>query len=261
MKWDYFKKPDATICRITFENVGESLVVEGDAMAAQDTALKMETTARGGLLASAKRMLMRENIFQNTYTATAPNQQLWLAPPWDGDIECYMIAPGRGLRISSSCFVASAPSVTLDTRFEGLGGFFNSTGLFMANATGEGPVFFNGYGALHRIDLEHGQTYVVDNTHIAAFTEGLTYQTRPIKGLLSVFIGGEALVCQFSGQGSIWIQTRSPEALVKIADPFRRIQRSNSDSAVDALTDMTPLGKLPGAEHLGKINDITKMFK
>ena len=114
--------------------------------------------------------------------------------------------------------------MTLDTKWQGAKGFF-AGGVFLLRAYGEGQVWFSTYGGIHAIDI--GQQYfgyVCDNTHMVAFTQGLRYEVKKLSGLKSLFLSGEGLVCEFSGQGRLWLQTRNPGSLAGFLHPFRRVK-------------------------------------
>ena len=223
MHWEMKNNPDFTVCKLTFDGPGESIILEADAMVGQDTTVQMKTSTRGGLLKAAGRMLAGESLFQNTFTATRQGETLWIAPALDGDIHCEIISSSNPINLSSSCFVGCAPTVNLETKLAGFKGFFSGRGIFTVRCTGEGPLFFNGYGALHRKDLEPGEAYIVDNNHIAAFTDGITYEVTKVGGLGAMILGGEGLVCKFRGPGTVWIQTRSPRGLAGFLEPFRPV--------------------------------------
>ena len=59
------------------------------------------------------------------------------------------------------------------------------------------------------------------------FTEGLDYQVSSVGGYKSLFFSGEGLVCRFSGEGRVWIQTRQVPALASWIYPFRHAKNSN----------------------------------
>jgi uncharacterized protein (AIM24 family) len=61
----------------------------------------------------------------------------------------------------------------------------------------------------------------VDTGHVVAFTEGLEYSVSRIGGYKSLFFSGEGLVCRFSGNGRLWIQTRKLGAFARWVYPFR----------------------------------------
>jgi len=227
MQHELLQKPDFTMARVVFDQPGEQMLVESAAMVAKDAAVDMKTQMRGGLLAAAKRkMLGGESIFQNTFTATASGQRLWIAPGPEGDVEVIQCDGQTPVFLSSGAFLASAPTVQLDTKWGGAKGFFSGAGMFLLKADGVGPLFFAAYGGIHAVDVGP-QGYICDTSHIVGFTGGLTYNVTKLGGLKSLFLSGEGLVCNFQGQGRLWISTRNPGALAAFVHPFRRVQSSN----------------------------------
>ena len=227
MRYDLLQKPDFTLVRVVFDAPGEQMLAESSAMVARDHAVDMKTQMQGGLLSAAKRKLLGgESIFQNTFTATAPGQRLWLAPGPEGDVEVVQCDGVTPIFLSSGAFLASAPSIQLDTKWGGARGFFSGAGLFLLKAQGTGPLFFAAYGGIHPVDVGPAG-YVCDTSHIVGFTGGLDYDVRKVGGLKSLFFSGEGLVCHFHGHGRLWISTRNPGALVSFLQPFRPTARSN----------------------------------
>jgi uncharacterized protein (AIM24 family) len=83
-----------------------------------------------------------------------------------------------------------------------------------------GRVYYNSYGAIKAIPVQQGQTVTVDTGHVVAFEDTLQYQIGKVGGMKSFMFGGEGLVMNFSGQGTIWIQTRNLSGLASILIPF-----------------------------------------
>lgn len=221
--------PDFGVVRFTFERVGEELTTEVGAMVARDAAVEMKTNMQGGLGGALKRKVLGgESFFQNTFTATAPGQTVWVAPAAEGAVEKIDLEHGRELFLQSGAYLASTPGVMLDTKWHGAKGFF-SGGLFLLRAYGEGEIWFSSYGGLHVVDVgppESGAPYpgyICDNSHMVAFTQGLQYNVRKLGGLKSLFLSGEGLVCEFSGQGRLWLSTRNPSSLATFLHPFRPV--------------------------------------
>ena len=227
MQHEILQKPDYGLASVVFDEAGEQLIVESGAMVARDTAIEMKTQMRGGVLSAAKRKLLGgESLFLNTFTATAAGQRLLLAPAPEGDLESFQMA-GHELIIQSGSFVASDPSVELDTKWAGFKGFFSGEGLFFLKASGSGTLLIITFGALHRVDVQ-GDGYIVDTSHVVAFTSGLDFTIRKIGGIKSLFLSGEGLVCDFRGTGTLYLQTRNPASLAAWLNPFRRVQKSRS---------------------------------
>lgn len=222
--------PDFGAVRIQFDAPGEQIVSESGAMVARDTAITMTTNMRGGLGSALKRKLLGgESLFQNTFTSTAPGQSLWIAPAPEGSVEFIDLQPGQELFLQSGAYLCSTAGIELDTKFQGGKGFFSGAGLFLLRVHGHGRVWFCAYGALHVVDIgEQYRGYTCDTGHMVAFTQGLSYSVNKVGGLKSLFLSGEGLVCNFQGQGRLWMQTRSPASLASFAHPFRRVQSRNS---------------------------------
>jgi uncharacterized protein (TIGR00266 family) len=221
--------PDFGIVRVTFQQPGEQIITESGAMVARDSAVDMKTNMQGGLGGALKRKLLGgESLFQNTFTATAPGQTVWIAPAAEGTVECIDLQPGMELFLQSGAYLASTSGVVLDTKWQGAKGFF-SGGLFLLRAYGQGQIWFSSYGGLHAVDIGvQYPGYICDNSHMVAFTIGLQYQVKKLGGLKSLFFSGEGLVCEFAGQGRLWMQTRNPSSLATFLHPFRRVASSSS---------------------------------
>ncbi len=133
------------------------------------------------------------------------------------------LQPGMEIFLQSGAYLASTPGVVLDTKWQGAKGFF-SGGLFLLRAYGQGRLWFSTYGGLHAVDIGTQYAgYICDNAHMVAFTSGLAYNVRKLGGLKSLFFSGEGLVCEFNGQGRLWMQTRNPASLAAFLHPFRAV--------------------------------------
>ncbi|MBN2192002.1 MAG: TIGR00266 family protein [Polyangiaceae bacterium] len=221
MQFDLLQKPDFTMVRAVFQQPGEQLLVEASAMVAKDAGVEMKTQLQGGILAAAKRrMLGGESLFQNTFTATAPGQRLYLAPAPEGDVESVQCDGATPIFLNSGAFVACVPTVRIDTKWGGAKGFFSGAGLVLLKAEGQGQLFFSSYGGIHAIDVGPGG-YICDTGHIVGFAGGLQYTVQKMGGLKSLFFSGEGLVCNFQGQGRLWLSTRNPGSLASFLQPFR----------------------------------------
>jgi uncharacterized protein (TIGR00266 family) len=131
---------------------------------------------------------------------------------------------GQSFFMQSGAYVAHVgEQLNLDTKFGGLKGFFGGAGFFMLKVTGPGTVYYCSYGALHEIEVPP-EGYTVDNDHLVGFTEGLQFNIRKFGGFRGLFFSGEGLVCDFSGQGKIYLQTRNAGALASFLHPFRPVK-------------------------------------
>ncbi len=207
-------------------NTGQTLMVESGAMAAMDSHIKMQSKMKGGLMKGLARMVSGESLFISEFTAEGKPGKLFLSPGVSGDINYYRLE-NNSLIIQSSGYVASSPGVQLDTKFQGLKGFFSGESIFMLKASGTGDIWFSSYGGI--IEIPVSGDYVVDTGYIVAFEDTLTYNVEMLgglsfKGLKTGIFGGEGLVCRFTGQGKLWIQTRNVIPLINFLNPFRPVK-------------------------------------
>jgi len=102
----------------------------------------------------------------------------------------------------------------------------DSEGELVLTQSFPGDIFFNSYGAVLQVDV--ADQYIVDTGYIVAFENTLQYHVSILPGLRAggklktLFFGGEGLVCRFSGQGKVWVQTRHVPAFLSWVNPYRR---------------------------------------
>ena len=209
-------KPDFAFLTVAVPE-GETIKVEASAMATMDTTLKMKTKMKGGF----GRFLTGESLFINEFSAEYGPGEIQIAPGSPGDMD-HIYMQGQTVFLQNSAYVASGMNVELQTKWQGfMKGFFSGESMFLIRASGQGDLWFNTYGAM--IKIEVCGDYVVDTGHIVAFTEGLDYNITRVGGYKSLFLSGEGLVCRFSGQGSVWIQTRQLPAYLNWINRFRPV--------------------------------------
>jgi uncharacterized protein (TIGR00266 family) len=169
----------------------------------------IETNATGGFLSSLRRsMFGGESFFQNTFRAEDGPAEVRFAPPLPGDVE-HVALDGETLYVQSGSYLAADAGLDVDADFGGARTFFGSEGLFLLRVAGAGPLFLSSYGAVEEVRLDGSEPYTVDTGHIVAFEEGLDFAVRRVGGLKSTLFSGEGLVCEFTGEGTVWLQTRS----------------------------------------------------
>lgn len=205
---------------------GEQIIAEGGAMVSKSPNVSIEThraTKGKGLLQALKvSVLGGESFWMNTFTAAGNAGEVTLAPTLPGDIRSIDVT--GTLFVQSSSFLAGATGLNIDTQFQGLKGFFTGESLFFLKVSGNGPLLISSYGGIEEIQVNG--SLAVDTGHIVAFEEGLTYQVRKVGGWKSFFLGGEGLVCHFTGNGRLWVQTRNVPSLTNwLRDKLPPIQR------------------------------------
>ena len=85
----------------------------------------------------------------------------------------------------------------------------------MVRVAGTGTLLLSSYGAIHKVALAEGETYVVDSGHIVAFESSVKFElSKAAKGILASVTSGEGIVCRYTGPGEIFLQTRNLRAFV-----------------------------------------------
>ncbi|MGM0372676.1 MAG: TIGR00266 family protein, partial [Halobacteriota archaeon] len=126
---------------------------------------------------------------------------------------------GETLYAADGAFLAATPGIDIDSELGGLKSVLGEAGLTPLALKGTGSVFIDAYGGLERIDLDPGESYVLDNEHLIAWDSEIDFSTRTVGGLKSTLLGGEGLVFEFTGPGTAWYQTRDLDAFVSSIAP------------------------------------------
>jgi len=226
VKYDILYGPSYSLARVTLD-AGEEMLAESGAMVSMSSGIEMQTSVKGGLLSGLKRSVLGgESFFINTFRANAPGE-VTFAPPLPGDIRGIDMSGGT-MFVQSTSYLASSPHVSVDTKWAGARGFFAKEGLFLLKVSGVGPLLLSSYGAIHEVKLSAGETYRLDNGHMVAFDESVSYQVNSVGGMKSTLFSGEGLVCTFTGPGRVFLQSRSEDSFLAWLIPH--LPKSNSGS-------------------------------
>jgi uncharacterized protein (TIGR00266 family) len=231
MDFEITERPDFALLAVRLKQ-GEQIFAETSAMVTMDPSVKLKAGFKGGFGKTVGRALGGESLIINTFTAADGPGEVTFAPGAVGDTMHYRMS-GNTLLLQRGSFVAHGAGVEVTGSWQGARGFFSGEGLVLLKATGEGDLFFNTYGACLQVDVE--DEYFVDTGYIVAFEDTLSYNVTVLPGLStgqkikSFFFGGEGLVCRFTGQGRVWVQTRAVNPFLNWINPFRSVQRSSDD--------------------------------
>lgn len=216
MRYETSSGPASAVVRLHL-NKDEEITCEVGAMIAMSTKLTVETTtkqrgAKNGVMQGIRRIFSGENLFINHFTAQADEQYLILGPTLMGDIAHHHLEQGA-LIIQGGSWLASDTRISVDTTFQGLGNaFFSGEGAFWVKCTGNGDIFLNSFGAIYEVEVD-GE-YIVDTGHIVAFEDSLQFKVEKAgSSWIGAMLGGEGLVCRFSGKGKLYCQSHNPPAL------------------------------------------------
>jgi uncharacterized protein (TIGR00266 family) len=191
----------------------ERIRAEAGAMVSMSGGVDIETKAEGGLLKSLGRAVLGgESFFQNFFVAPANGGEVTLAPELPGDIVVIEMS-GNKLMVQAGSYMASETSIDLTAKVS-VKAFMSAEGISMLEATGSGTLLVSSYGAIYEKTLAAGEKYIVDTTHLVAFDATMSVQPKPIGGFKSTLFSGEGFVVELAGPGKLYIQTRSPQALI-----------------------------------------------
>jgi len=211
MQIDVMSRPAHSLARVALPP-GESIVAESGAMVGMSPNVQMQTQSQGGLMGGLKRMFGGESFFRNTFTAQGGAGEVLLAHSLCGDMVVLDMTQ-VGYFVQSSSFIASTPNVQIETKIGGFRSFFAGEGVFVLKATAAGPgqMLVGAFGGVEQLNCDGN--VVIDTGHLVAWDASLTYSVgKSGSGWIASFLSGEGLVCHFTGQGRIWIQSRNPTA-------------------------------------------------
>ncbi|MDE3119789.1 MAG: TIGR00266 family protein [Nitrospirota bacterium] len=192
---------------------GETVKAESGAMVACSPTVDVESKMEGGFLgALSRRMLSGEKFFFQTLRATRGAGEVLLAPTVPGDIVVLELDGVNEYLVQKDGFLAGADSVKIESKMQSLSrGLLGGEGFFILRMSGTGTLVLNSFGAVHKVALKPDQEYIVDNSHLVAWTATTSYNIEKASaGWIASFTSGEGLVCRFRGPGVVYIQSRNP---------------------------------------------------
>ncbi len=205
----------------------ERIRAESGAMVSMSASVNIETKAEGGIFKSLSRAVLGgESFFQNFYQAGPQGGEVTLAPELPGDIALIELR-GETLMVQAGSYLASENGIDLNAKIS-MKAFLSAEGISMLEAQGNGKLLVSSYGAVYERTLAAGEKYVVDTSHLVAFDATLNVAPRTAGGLKSTLLSGEGLVVELTGPGRLYIQTRSPKALIDWIIPQLPKPSSNS---------------------------------
>lgn len=230
LDYDITQRPDFAMVAVRLQ-AEQQVFAEPSAMASMDPNIHMKAGFKGGFKASLGRAFGGESMIVNTFTAQNKPGEVVFAAGTLGDAVHYSLS-GNTLYLQRGAYMAHSGGVEVSGKWQGAKGFFSGEGLVLLKASGAGDVFFTSYGAILEIDVAE-EGYIVDSGYIVAFEDTLSYHIRTVPGMStggkikSFLFGGEGLVCEFSGQGKVWIQTRAAGPYLNWTYPFRPTKNNN----------------------------------
>lgn len=210
MKYEIKFKPSYSMVVIKLEP-NETVIGEAGSMTYMTPNINVKTRSRKGFFGSLSlKIFGGQSFFINEYTAIGePGEVGFVAAPL-GDIEHLELHENSGYIIRKESYVASSPTIDLDLSWEGFTRGLFGQGLFMIKVKGTGDLFINTFGAIDRHVLSPGESLIVDNFHLVAFSDTCSYKVEKFGGLKETILGGEGLVTRITGPGEVLLQTKNP---------------------------------------------------
>ena len=202
---------------------GETMISEGGGMSWMSPNMKMETTSNGGLGKMLGRMVTRESLFQNRYTAMNGDGMIAFASSLPGEIMKLDVSNGREYVCQKSAFLASTSGIDLSTFFQKKfgAGLFGGEGFIMQKLSGNGTAFIEIDGAAVKYNLAAGQQLIVDTGHVVMMSSTCKMDIQTVKGAKNILFGGEGLFnTVVTGPGEVILQTMPTAKLASCIQPY-----------------------------------------
>jgi len=138
-----------------------------------------------------------------------------MAPETWGDVAPIQLDGSAPWFFGKHAFLAATPGVQMTTKAQSFGKMlFSGHGLFTGQAVGVGMLFVHGMGAIISRTLQPGEQWVVNNDHLVAWNCQYNMEKIQAGGIISTIQTDDGAVCRFTGPGTVYIQSRSPENLI-----------------------------------------------
>lgn len=216
MKYEIKYKPSYSMLVFNLDP-NETITAESGAMTYMDPNIDVKTRKREKSLFGTigLKLLGHQSFWVNDFTTTQKSGEVAFVSAPVGDIETLKVNSNQGYIIQNSAYIASTQNVDLDVKWQGFTKGLFGQGLFMIKVTGDGTLFINTFGAIDKHTLKPGQTLIVDNFHLVAFSDTCSYKVKKFGGLKSTLLGGEGLVTEIKGPGDVYIQTKNLREFVE----------------------------------------------
>jgi uncharacterized protein (TIGR00266 family) len=192
---------------------GESVKAESGAMVSLSPTIDVESKMEGGFLgALSRKVLTGEKFFFQTLRAVRGAGEVLLAPTVPGEIVTLELDGVQEYFVQKDGFLAGEEMIKIESRMQNLArGLLGGEGFFILKISGKGQLLLNSFGAIHKVELRPEQEYIVDNSHLVAWSATAAYSIeKAAAGWIASFTSGEGFVCRFRGPGVVYIQSRNP---------------------------------------------------
>lgn len=213
-------QPGNTAAKVSLRP-GEICTAESGAMLAMSSNMQITTSTHkkqsGSILKAVKRLVGGESLFLNHFEPSGDTGEVWLGTGLAGDM-LVMQLNNDNLIVQGGSFLASDQGIEVDLGWQGFKSLLSGESVFWLKLKGQGTVILSSFGAIYPIEVDGD--YIVDSGHIVAFSETLNFSiTKAGKSWLQSMLGGEGLVCKFSGRGTVWCQSHNQGSFGALLGP------------------------------------------
>jgi len=235
----------------------EAVIAEAGSMMMMDEGIELDTIfgdgskksedLMGKLVGAGKRLLTGESLFMTMFTNRGyGKQKVSFGGPFPGKIIPVDLSTFDGKVIcQKDSFLCAAKGVSVGMEFQKrLGvGFFGGEGFIMQKLEGDGLAFIHACGMIYPRELGSDETLKVDTGCLVAFTKDIDYDIQMVKGIKSMFFGGEGLFyARLKGPGIVWVQSlpfsRLAERIYMAAPQVEGSSRRGEGSVLGGFGDL-----------------------
>lgn len=219
MKYTMLGDSDCPLVEVNLGNQEAIMIERGSMVYSSDVQLvgKLNSSSKGigGFFSAIGRSLVSgESMFITRAISNSDHGVIGIAPAIPGKINCLKVEGDTQYRLNTGAFLACDESVNYEVKSQNLGqaAFGGTGGIFVIETSGQGDVLINSFGDILKLEVSDEKPLVIDNNHVVAWDKNLDYSIEIASGTFG-FTTGEGLVNRFTGNGSVYIQTRNLESL------------------------------------------------
>ena len=153
-------------------NEGEAIKAESGAMITMSETMDVDSKMERGLLGGlTRKFLTGETLFFQTLKAARGAGNVLMASAYPGEIQILELDGSEEYILQKDGFLAAEESIEISTKAQNLTkGLFSGEGFFIMRISGKGKIAISTYGGIHKISLAPGETRIIDNSHMVAWS-------------------------------------------------------------------------------------------
>jgi uncharacterized protein (TIGR00266 family) len=210
-------------------SAGEEAWCEPGSMVAMSMGIEMSARVDGNPVKAALRnFIAGESFFLSRIRGQVAGAWVAISPKFPGDVAAVEIFPGDPLMVQSGSYLAHGSGVDVGVKLAGAGEFLLQEGSVLLSISGKGTAVIASYGGMQSIDLNIGDSVVIDTAHLVAWSTSLILKVGPLNGVFTSAAGGEGLAGQFTAKnapGRVIIQTRAESQIKSWFQPDREMNK------------------------------------